>query len=707
MGQELAHHEIEVITMLLVSAASSPALIGSGLLRPTPAQRLLRLPTLQLQQQDQDLVQGARYDSVAGLWPEEPAEDKKKRSPRAREELKKSVVRGGARAKSSGPRVRAEPKRAPRSDGGTASQNLAHVLEKMEPLGAESTVREVGSVLQGRRLRPKDYTTLLSTLRRAGKWQLALRVGEWLDDQSARLGKERLPNLVHYNAMLGCCAAAGQHGAAATLLATMASRGVAADTRSYATAISACEQTGAWQESVALLNAFEAASMPAGHDAAAAGFLDGYDFGGGLGGGEEQGWEEEEAAAAAAAPSSVMGWLDAFSQTEGAMEGAMEGAKGDWQKAASKAGLSLEEEEEAAEAARRDVPDEVATTAPTAADAETAGLFALAAQLPGAMPRLLVTDDAADDGSSGSAVVAYTSAMNACQKGREWGTTLQIFDRMVARGLAPDAHCYAVALAACRVGGAGARASALLRGLLQGAARGGSVRPTALMFVNAMAANTRAGEWRESLDLFELRKLQQPPLPDDPKAYAAAVGACARGGDARRALQLLDEMQASPVAALRHNPFAIANAMAACNGAGEHATALRLYERLQTAAEAGEAAAPSELCVAFALDACGTDHSLATSIFERVDAQLRTTRTHNAMLSALARAQQWAPLVAAYDAMRAAGVPADERSYSLVIRACDQCDTARSKALFQELQLARGMTKAEVEVSTARTRTRH
>ena len=57
--------------------------------------------------------------------------------------------------------------------------------------------------------------------------------------------------------MLSCCAAAGQHGAAAALLATMATRDVAADTRSYATAISACAHNGAWQEAVAWLVLFK------------------------------------------------------------------------------------------------------------------------------------------------------------------------------------------------------------------------------------------------------------------------------------------------------------------------------------------------------------------------------------------------------------------------------------------------------------------
>ena len=138
--------------------------------------------------------------------------------------------------------------------------------------------------------------------------------------------------------------------------------------------------------------------------------------------------------------------------------------------------------------------------APRAASAGTGGddaLFAHAAALPGAAPRL------AAESAAESAVVAYTSAMQACTKGGEWRLALQVLDRMAARGVAADAHTLSVALVACRQGGAGARASSLLRGLLR---RRDAAPPSAQMFVNAMTACNRAGEWGEALELFALRR---------------------------------------------------------------------------------------------------------------------------------------------------------------------------------------------------------
>ena len=73
------------------------------------------------------------------------------------------------------------------------------------------------------------------------RWRLALALGEWLDSA----GDDGLPNLVHYNAMLSACAAAGQHGPAQDLLSQMETRGIAPDQQSYATAVSACERAGA------------------------------------------------------------------------------------------------------------------------------------------------------------------------------------------------------------------------------------------------------------------------------------------------------------------------------------------------------------------------------------------------------------------------------------------------------------------------------
>ena len=39
----------------------------------------------------------------------------------------------------------------------------------------------------------------------------------------------------------------------------------------------------------------------------------------------------------------------------------------------------------------------------------------------------------------------------------------------------------------------------------------------------------------------------------------------------------------------------------------------------------------------------------------------------------------------------------DEKSFTLAIRACDQCDPPRSAMLFEELALSKGMTRSEAE----------
>ena len=105
---------------------------------------------------------------------------------------------------------------------GHAAQLLL-LLAKAQMLRLEdgSDLGEVHEALHGRRLRPQDYTTLITELRHARKWRLAVSVGDWLIEQPAKAGAEALPNLVHYNAMMRACAAAGQHEAAVHILDTV------------------------------------------------------------------------------------------------------------------------------------------------------------------------------------------------------------------------------------------------------------------------------------------------------------------------------------------------------------------------------------------------------------------------------------------------------------------------------------------------------
>ena len=98
-----------------------------------------------------------------------------------------------------------------REKGGSFAKNLDLAKAQMLCLEDGSDLGEVHEALHGRRLRPQDYTTLITELRHARKWRLAVSVGDWLIEQPAKAGAEALPNLVHYNAMMRACAAAGQH----------------------------------------------------------------------------------------------------------------------------------------------------------------------------------------------------------------------------------------------------------------------------------------------------------------------------------------------------------------------------------------------------------------------------------------------------------------------------------------------------------------
>ena len=128
-----------------------------------------------------------RYDSTAGAWPAEEDDALDRPADAAR-------GKGGVRTP---PRQRQErePPRDAREKGGSFAKNLDLAKAQMLRLEDGSDLGEVHEALHGRRLRPQDYTTLITELRHARKWRLAVSVGDWLVEQPAKHGAEALPNL--------------------------------------------------------------------------------------------------------------------------------------------------------------------------------------------------------------------------------------------------------------------------------------------------------------------------------------------------------------------------------------------------------------------------------------------------------------------------------------------------------------------------------
>ena len=103
-----------------------------------------------------------------------------------------------------------------------------------------------------------------------------------------------------------------------------------------------------------------------------------------------------------------------------------------------------------------------------------------------------------------------------------------------------------------------------------------SVSPDAFSFSSAIAAQAKAPDgWRRALAL--LRAMRMHGLEPSRYCYNAAITVCGSGGEWRRALQLLSDMEDRP------NPppdvYSFNTAIAACGRAGQWVAALELLER--------------------------------------------------------------------------------------------------------------------------------
>ena len=67
----------------------------------------------------------------------------------------------------------------------------------MNALDQDASVEQVGEVLAGKRIAPRDFTTVLTQLKQRRAWRLALRVGEWLHLHAS----STLPNRAHHQVM--------------------------------------------------------------------------------------------------------------------------------------------------------------------------------------------------------------------------------------------------------------------------------------------------------------------------------------------------------------------------------------------------------------------------------------------------------------------------------------------------------------------------
>ena len=206
---------------------------------PNPA-HTLRARELQLSAPRQK--QPGDYTVGSGAWSTGAAE-----SSHAAEELHRKggedcVHSASPPSTSKDSRSRGRGNRGPnRTSRGSPIVN--NVLRKMSRLDSSCTLEDVDAILSGKKLRDRDYTTVLATLKARRAWQVALRVGEWMKDGHEQGSRPHgLPNRAHYQVMLSTCAASGEARAAQHVADDMVSCGMPIDRVALSTLILAYER---------------------------------------------------------------------------------------------------------------------------------------------------------------------------------------------------------------------------------------------------------------------------------------------------------------------------------------------------------------------------------------------------------------------------------------------------------------------------------
>jgi pentatricopeptide repeat protein len=132
--------------------------------------------------------------------------------------------------------------------------------------------------------------------------------------------------------------------------------------------------------------------------------------------------------------------------------------------------------------------------------------------------------------------ITYNSVINACAKGDESQSALDLLDEMRSRGLVPNEITYNSVIDACAKCGESQRALGLLDEM-----RSRGLVPNEITYSSVIDACAKGGESRRALDLFD--EMLSYDLTPHSIAYDAALNACVIGHQPERALSLFESLQ--------------------------------------------------------------------------------------------------------------------------------------------------------------------
>ena len=328
------------------------------------------------------------------------------------------------------------------------------------------------------------------------------------------------------------------------------------------------------------------------------------------------------------------------------------------------------------------------------------------------------------DGSDKSIAVAYSQAILACDKARQWQQAVQLIEGMQAASrVAPNEFHYSGAISACAKCGQHQVAMRLFDGY-----RKQGIRPNEVVYNATLSACAKGDTARVHQLLDEMRNAGIAPSV---KTYAAAIGAC--GSDSwRDGMQLLDRMESD---GLRPDSISYNTTIKAVGDAGEWQVALQVLERMKkrnaqrttvtytsvicALAEGGQYASaykmlsdmrndgvqPDQVCYNAAMGAAASDHDADKALSLHAEMQRMglkpSARSFTSLISACGKARQTTKALELLREMEAVGLQPGSHAYSAAISACEKGGMwQKGLELLDEME-RRGVTVERATINAA------
>lgn len=246
------------------------------------------------------------------------------------------------------------------------------------------------------------------------------------------------------------------------------------------------------------------------------------------------------------------------------------------------------------------------------------------------------------------------STLASARPNPEWERALMFLEEMHAVGLRPDAFSYSAAISACSRAGQVERALAVFKQC----SADHEEPPNSIVFNAVLAACQRGGAaWRAQL-LALFASMSAHGVQPDAWAHSAAIDALSKTGQWKRALSLVDELEAVGAAGgpVRPDSHVYGAAMRACTRVGQWQNVIKLHERMRA-----HGVAPTVHTLSIVLSACAFDpdgDGLGWQRAQRIMNQEKVARTA-AQRTAAARAGAGATAVRAGAGATADACPED------------------------------------------------